>query len=77
MTPEQREAAAVEAMHTQAAPVDLEYTPITARLPRLVRAEDVTAMTAADARRAAELAAEQARISGGLGGNVRGPQKPR
>ena len=63
MTPEQREAATIEAMHVQAAPVDLEYTPITAPLPRLLRAADIAAQSAADARRAAELAAEQARTS--------------
>ena len=42
------EAAIIEAMHTQAAPVapeppDLEYTPITAPLPRLVRREELDA----------------------------------
>ena len=42
------EAATIEAMHTQAAPVapDLEYTPITASLPRLVRREELDAARA-------------------------------
>lgn len=45
------EAAIIEAMHTQAAPVapeppDLEYTPITAPLPALVRREELDAARA-------------------------------
>ena len=42
------EAATIEAMHAQAAPVapDLEYTPIPDPLPRLVRREELDAMRA-------------------------------
>ena len=47
MTPEQMEqmeAATIAAMHEQRAPVDLEYTPITAPLPELVRPAEVEAL---------------------------------
>ena len=45
------EAAIIEAMHTQAAPVapeppDLEYTPISAPLPQMVRREELDAAKA-------------------------------
>ena len=43
------EAELIQAMHEQRAP-DLEYTPITAPLPELVRAEDVAALREEAAR---------------------------
>ena len=56
------EAATIEAMHAQAAPVapeppDMEYTPITAPLPRLVRREELDAAKARIATLEAKLAA--------------------
>lgn len=53
MTPEQREAELIEGMHTgwaNGSAPDLEYTPITAPLPELVRPADVAALREEAAR---------------------------
>ena len=57
MTPEQREAELIAAMHEGRAPVDMEYTPIAAPLPELVRPAEVAAMRARITELEAELAA--------------------
>ena len=68
MTEQQREAKLIEAMHSSWAttgPDDEDYTyygPLLRSAPTFTAA-DIAAQSAADARRAAELAAEQARIS--------------
>ena len=53
MTHHNHEAATIAAMHEQAAPPDLEYTPIADRLPELVRASEIADLRA----RVAELEA--------------------
>ena len=70
MTHHNHEAATIAAMHEQAAPPDLEYTPIADRLPELVRASDLAALeaaleqaAAAEEQRAAEVASLRARVT--------------
>ena len=63
------EAATIEAMHAQAAPVapeppDMEYTPITAPLPRLVRREELDAAKAEIEHLRADNATLRAKLDG-------------